>query len=190
VALLVLGLGNPGSTYARTRHNVGAEAVEVLAGRLGLSLRPERRLFARLAEGVVGERRVALAIPSTYMNDSGIAARALVRRCSIEDAGRLLVVHDDLDLPVGVVRIKRGGGTGGHNGLRSIEAHLGSLDFLRIRIGIGRPPGKMAGATYVLRRPSPAQAEELALAVQVAADAALAVLHDGVDKAMNEFNRR
>lgn len=135
-------------------------------------------------------RRLALAVPQTYMNDSGLAARALVRRCSIGELEQLVVVHDDLDLPVGVVRVKRGGGTAGHNGLRSIEAHLGSLAFVRIRIGIGRPPGRMAGATYVLRRPPTAEAKELAVAAEVAADAALAVHERGVDQAMNEFNGR
>ena len=188
--MLAVGLGNPGREYEGTRHNVGRDAVEVLAARLGMALRAEKGTSARLAEGAVGERRLALAVPETYMNESGVAARALVRRCSIEELERLVVVHDELDLPVGVVRVKRGGGTAGHNGLRSLESHLGSLGFARVRIGIGRPPGRMAGADFVLRRPSAAEAKELEVAVEVAADAVLAVLERGVDQAMNEVNGR
>ena len=160
----------------------------MLAARLGRSLRPERRTSARLAEGDVAGRRLALAVPQTYMNESGIAAGALVRRCSLEQLEQLVVVHDDLDLPVGVVRVKRGGGTAGHNGLRSIEAHLRSLAFIRIRIGIGRPPGRMAGADYVLRRPPAAEAKELAAAAEGAAAAAPALLPAGVDPAPDEFH--
>ena len=169
---------------------MGADAVERLCERLGARLRPEKGTSARLAEVVRGDRRLALAVGQTYMNESGLAARALVRRCSIGDLARLVVVHDELDLPVGAVRLKRGGGTAGHNGLRSLQAHLGSLEFVRVRIGVGRPPGRMAGADYVLRRPGAAEAELLAVAVEEAADAALAVADKGVDAAMNEVNAR
>ncbi len=188
--LLAIGLGNPGREYERTRHNVGRDAVEALAGRLKVSLRTEKGTRARLAEQTVDGRRLALAVPETYMNDSGLAVQALVRRCSIVDLGRLVVVHDELDLPVGVVRVKQGGGTAGHNGLRSLQSHLGSLAFVRVRIGIGRPPGRMAGADYVLRRPTADEATELAVAIEVAADAVTVVLERGVDQAMNELNGR
>lgn len=186
----MVGLGNPGATYAGTRHNVGADAVEVLAGRAAVTLRSTRNTNARLAEAVVSGRRMALAVPETYMNESGLAVRALARRTSLADPEQLVVVHDELDLPVGTVKVKRGGGTAGHNGLRSIEAHLGSLGFVRVRIGIGRPPGRMAGADYVLRRPPAAERERLAVAVEQAADAVLAVLERGIDAAMNETNGR
>jgi len=124
------------------------------------------------------------------MNESGLAVRALTRRYSIEDPLRLVVVHDELDLPVGTVRVKRGGGTAGHNGLKSVEAHLHSLEFLRVRIGIGRPPGRMAGADYVLRRPGRSESEEIAVALELAADAVELILSGGVDAAMNASNRR
>lgn len=139
---------------------------------------------------MVGARRLALAVPDTYMNESGLAVRALARRFSIEDSLQLVVVHDELDLAVGTVRVKRGGGTAGHNGLKSVDAHLHTLEFVRVRIGIGRPPGRMAGADYVLRRPGRAEAEEVAVALERAADAVELVLSEGVDAAMNVCNRR
>jgi len=137
---------------------------------------------------VVGGRRLAVAVPLTYMNESGLAASALARRFSVDDPVRLVVVHDELDLPVGAVRVKRGGGIAGHNGLRSVKDHLHSSDFLRVRIGIGRPPGQMSGADYVLRRPSRADAEALAVACELAADAVELILGEGPDAAMNAVN--
>jgi len=124
------------------------------------------------------------------MNESGLAARALVRRCSLEDLARLVVVHDELDLPVGTVRVKAGGGTAGHNGLRSLQSHLHSLDFVRVRIGVGKPPGRMAGADYVLRRPGRDEREALDVALAEAADAVELVLGLGTDGAMNAVNGR
>jgi PTH1 family peptidyl-tRNA hydrolase len=153
-------------------------------------LRPERRCSAVSGEVVLAGRRLALGVPETYMNDSGLAVRALARRYSLEDLSQLVVVHDELDLPVGTVRVKRGGGIAGHNGLRSVQSHLHSLEFLRVRVGVGRPPGRMAGADYVLRRPSRAEADELAAAFEVAADAVEAILADGAEAAMNAFNGR
>jgi PTH1 family peptidyl-tRNA hydrolase len=167
---------------------VGADAVARLAARHHLALRREPRTQAVAGEVTLDGQRLALAVPETYMNDSGVAVQALVRRFSVAEPGALLVVHDELDLPVGTVRVKRGGGTAGHNGLRSIEAHLRSLDFLRVRIGIGRPPGQMAGADYVLRRPGKADAAELAIAIEVAADAIELCLGSGADAAMNVVN--
>lgn len=124
------------------------------------------------------------------MNDSGVAARALVRRYGIEDLERLVVVHDELDLPVGVVRVKLGGGTAGHNGLKSIEAHLHSLSFARVRIGIGKPPGRRSGTDHVLSRPGKAEREALDVATEVAADALELVERAGVAATMNEVNAR
>ncbi len=184
----MVGLANPGAQFAGTRHNVGADVVLALADRSGTALKGERGQQAVLAEVKIADRRVALAVPSTYMNESGTAVRALVRRFGIEDLDHLVVVHDELDLPPGRIRIKVGGGNAGHNGLRSLQAHLHSTEFVRIRVGIGKPPGQMAGADYVLRRPSHADQEALDVAVARAADAVEAVVTEGADAAMNRFN--
>jgi PTH1 family peptidyl-tRNA hydrolase len=133
---------------------------------------------------------LALAVPQTYMNDSGLAVRALVRRYGIEDLRKLVVVHDELDFPVGVVKVKDGGGLAGHNGLSSIRDHLHSTDFVRVRIGIGRPPGRRMGADHVLRRPGKAEREELDVSVQIAADAVELLLEKGIAAAMNDVNGR
>ena len=136
----------------------------------------------------VGGRRLALAFPQTYMNESGMAVAPLVRRFGIDDLERLVVVHDELDLPVGRIRVKVGGGLAGHNGLRSIKAHLHSDAFCRIRIGIGKPPGRREGVDHVLRAPGKAERELLAVAIEEAADAVEAILAEGPAVAMNRFN--
>jgi PTH1 family peptidyl-tRNA hydrolase len=142
-----------------------------------------------VAEAVVGGRRLALAVPITYMNDSGLAAAPLVRRFGIEDLTRLVVVHDELDLPVGKLQVKAGGGLAGHNGLRSIKAHLHSDAFTRVRIGIGKPPGgKDRGADHVLRPPGKRERNELDVTIEQAADAVECILADGVLAAQNRFN--
>jgi PTH1 family peptidyl-tRNA hydrolase len=185
---LVVGLGNPGPQYARTRHNVGAEVVEVLAARHGerLKMGKERAL---VAEARIGGRRVALAFPQTYMNDSGLSVLPLVRRFGIEDLEKLVVVHDELDLPVGRMKVKVGGGLAGHNGLRSIKAHLHDDGFVRIRIGVGKPPGgKEQGANHVLKPPGKAERAELDVVVQEAADAVEMILAEGPAPAMNRYN--
>lgn len=186
--LLVVGLGNPGDEYARTRHNVGAEVVGVLAARHGGRLRAGRE--RALADEVrLDGRRVALAVPLTYMNDSGLAVAPLVRRFGVEPAG-LVVVHDELDLPVGALRVKVGGGLAGHNGLRSIKAHLHTGEFVRIRLGIGKPPDPRRGADHVLRQFSKADRTEMDVVVQEAADAVETIVREGVEEAMNRFNAR
>ena len=187
--LLVVGLGNPGPEYEGTRHNAGADVVGLLAGRYGERLRPGKEQ-ARLATARVGSKRMGLAFPQTYMNDSGRSVAALVRRFGIEDLARLVIVHDELDLPLGRLQVKEGGGIAGHNGLRSLRDHLRSTDFLRVRIGIGRPPGRQQGADYVLRRPSKAERAELEVVVHEAADAVVAILDEGVAAAMNRYNQR
>lgn len=169
---------------------MGAEAVEALAARLGARLRRERSTHARVALVRRDEEVLVLAVPETYMNESGVAVAALVRRHHLADLEHLVVVHDDLDLPTGALRVKRGGGTAGHNGLRSIEAHLRSLEFVRVRIGISKPPGRMPGAEYVLRRPGRAEAEALAVARELAADAVELIAAKGVEPAMNALNGR
>jgi PTH1 family peptidyl-tRNA hydrolase len=184
---LVVGLGNPGPDYAPTRHNVGFRVVELLAARAGGGRFSKHRSNADVLEGRLAGRRVVLAKPRTYMNVSGGPVTALVRYFSVEPA-ELVVVHDDLDLGFGVVRLKRGGGEGGHNGLRSISQSLGTKDYLRVRFGIGRPPGRQDPADFVLKRFSGAEAKELDLAVDLAADAAEALLSDGLEPAQNRFH--
>jgi peptidyl-tRNA hydrolase, PTH1 family len=187
---LIVGLGNPGKDYARTRHNVGQEVVAELARRRGDTLRSGRD-NALVAESRIGDERAVLAFPLTYMNDSGQAVRALVRRYGIEDMTRLVIVQDELDLAPTVVRVKAGGGLAGHNGLRSIAQHLGTQDFLRVRIGVGKPPGgKERGANHVLGRMPSKQREEYDVAVQEAADAVELIVTEGVDAAMRRYNVR
>jgi peptidyl-tRNA hydrolase, PTH1 family len=187
--LLVVGLGNPGGEYEHSRHNVGADVVALLAERHGGTLRRSRER-ALVAEVRIADRRVTLAFPQTYVNLSGESVAMLVRRHGITDPARLVVVHDELDLPLGRVKIKQGGGLAGHNGLRSIKAHLHTDEFLRVRIGVDKPPSKEQGADHVLRRMPKRDRIELDIAVQEAADAVEAILEDGVDAAMNRFNTR
>ena len=189
--MLAVGLGNPGAEYAHTRHNVGADVIEVLARRRGERLRLSKRERALVGDVRVEGRRLALAFPQTYMNDSGMAVAPLVRRYGLaEDLSRLVVVHDELDLPVGRMQVKLGGGLAGHNGLRSIKAHLHSDAFSRIRIGIGKPPNRQQGVDHVLRAPSKREREELATVIEEAADAVECILAEGVVEAQNRFNGR
>ncbi len=185
--LLVVGLGNPGAEYVGTRHNVGAEVVEVLAARSRTNLKTSKER-ALAAEFRVGEHRVAIAFPQTFMNLSGESVRLLVKRHGITDFTKLVVVHDELDLPSGRLKLKFGGGTGGHNGLKSIQQHLGTPDYVRLRIGIDRPPGRQDPADYVLKRPGKAERELLSIAVQEAADAIESLLTDGFERTMNRVN--
>ena len=129
-------------------------------------------------------QRVVLAVPTTYMNDSGSAVRSLATRFGIDEPASIVIVHDELDLPPGTVRLKAGGGLAGHNGLRSVQSHLHTSDFLRVRIGVGKPPTAAQGASHVLRRPPKAVRELLAESVQVAADAVERIAADGLDAAM------
>lgn len=183
---LIVGLGNPGKQYENTRHNVGFMAVDELARRHALSFgRAERK--AVCADGLIAGRRVLLAKPQTYMNLSGEAVRALVDfyRIALAD---ILVIADDLDLPIGTLRLRPGGGHGGQNGLRSIIQHLGTQDFARGRIGIGRPPGRMDAAAYVLRPFEGDDAITARLTIERAANAAEAWLADGLEAAMTRYN--
>jgi PTH1 family peptidyl-tRNA hydrolase len=187
--VLVVGLSNPGPDYEGTRHNVGADAVRALSKRCGTGrLRPEKGQRAVVEEVRIAGARVALAVPNTYMNESGAAVRPLLRRFGIEDPSRLVVVHDELDLPPGRIRVKLGGGLAGHKGLQSIRDHLHTAEFVRVRIGIGKPPGSQRGADYVLRRPGKAERELLDAAIESAAEAVEIVVAEGVDEAMNRCN--
>lgn len=189
---LVVGLGNPGKQYAHTRHNVGQDTVAELARRHDAPLKGGRdqALVGEAQFGVGPEmRRVVLAVPITFMNDSGQAVGALCRRYDIEPA-QLIVVHDELDLEPGVVRLKNGGGLAGHNGLRSINQHLKSQDFLRVRIGVGKPPSAARGASHVLNRVPAVERAILDDAQQIAADAVETIIASGIDPAMAQFHSR
>jgi PTH1 family peptidyl-tRNA hydrolase len=183
---LVVGLGNPGAEFARTRHNVGAEVVELLASRHGATLRKGKER-ALVDEVTIGGARVALAIPLTYMNDSGDAVRLLARRYGV-DPEQIIVVQDELDLPVAALKLKNGGGLAGHNGLRSIKAHLHSDAFLRVRIGVSKPVSKERGADHVLNKFSKRERSDIDVTIEQAADAVEAIARDGMDAAMNAFN--
>jgi len=187
--LLVVGLANPGAEYTGTRHNVGGEVVELLAERHGAKLRKAKER-AMSDEVDVDGRRLALAIPLTYMNLSGEAVAPLVRRHGIEDPHHLVIVHDELDLPVGRIKLKLGGGLAGNNGLKSIRQHLHTDDFARVRIGIGKPGDKTEGANHVLKRPGKSDRGELDIIVQEAADAVEAILREGIAAAMNRYNTK
>ena len=186
--LLVVGLGNPGEQYALTRHNAGRWVVEELVRRHDGRLRRARRQQALVCELRLGERRVAAAAPVTWMNESGRAVGALVRRFRIRDLSSLVVVHDELDLPVGRLKVKTGGGVAGHKGLRSIRASLRSDAFTRVRVGVGRPDVTPKGGDYVLKRPGRAETDELEAVVRRAADAVEHFLGHGLEPTMNRFN--
>jgi PTH1 family peptidyl-tRNA hydrolase len=190
---LVVGLGNPGRKYARTRHNVGEEAVRLLAERTGVTLKGGRD-NALVAEarlpGPDGDDRVVLAFPLTFVNDSGQAVSALVRRYRIESPERIIVVQDELDLPPGDLKIKAGGGLAGHNGLRSITQHLNSQEYLRVRIGVGKPEHKDVGKGHVLSKVPKRERELLDIEVANAADAVELIVASGVDAAMQRYNAK
>lgn len=184
--LLVVGLGNPGPEYAKTRHNVGAEVVELLAKRHGAKLKKGKER-ALVDEVRVEGARVALAIPLTYMNDSGDAVRLLAHRYGVEPE-QIVIVQDELDLPVAALKLKAGGGLAGHNGLRSIKSHLHSDAFLRVRIGVNKPSSKTQGADHVLNKFGKRERAEIDVTLERAADAVEAIVRDGITTAMNTFN--
>jgi PTH1 family peptidyl-tRNA hydrolase len=185
--LLVVGLGNPGAEYVQSRHNVGFDVVDLLVRRHGGRLRKGKER-ALVDEVRIDDRRVALAQPQTFMNESGQSVAPLVRRFGIDDLQQLVIVHDELDLPLGRLKVKIGGGLAGHNGLRSIKSHLHDDDFVRIRVGVGKPPTKEQGADHVLKRPSRGDQAVLGQMVERAADAVEAILREGPDAAMTRFN--
>ena len=186
---LVVGLGNPGPEYAKHRHNVGYLVVDLLADRFGLRFGRHRRAVAEAAEGRLGPGgpRVILAKPSTYMNLSGgaVAGLAAFYKVPIE---QIVVVHDELDLPFGTIRLRRGGGENGHNGLRSLSRSLDTRDYLRVKFGVGRPPGRQDPADFVLSDFSAAERKELDFLVDRSADAVEAVVTSGLAAAQNTFH--
>ena len=186
---VIVGLGNPGPTYERTRHNVGFFVADELARRGGARFSLHKRSGALVAEGRLAGRTVVLAKPQSFMNVSGGPVAGVLRFFSVTPED-LVVVHDDLDLELGVVRLKRGGGEGGHNGLRSISKSLSTKEYLRVRVGIGRPPGRMDAADYVLRPFAAAERAEVELAVVQAADAMELLLTRGLTDAQNVVHPR
>lgn len=183
---LVVGLGNPGPGYAANRHNAGFMVVDLIAGRLGGRFKAHRG-SADVIEGRVGSARVVLAKPKTFMNLSG-GPTASLRDFFKVPVERIVVVHDELDVPYGALRLKRGGGDNGHNGLRSISKSLGTKEYLRVRVGIGRPPGRQDPADFVLKNFSATEAKELAFHVDRAADAVEALVTTDLEKAQNSFH--
>lgn len=188
MAYLVVGLGNPGPRYEVTRHNAGFMVVDHLAESLRATYWRDEA-GARTAAVRVGDDDVVLAKPQSFMNVSGNSVSRLVEHYEVP-LDRLIVVHDDIDLPAGSVRVKAGGGHGGHNGLRSLHQRLGSGDYLRVRVGVGRPPGRQDPADYVLEPMGRMAAETMGDAVLLGEEAVLHVIEHGVDAAMNEFNGR
>jgi len=184
---LIVGLGNPGERYARTRHNIGFECLDTLAERHGLEFRV-KRANSLVAEGSIRGQRVAIAKPQTYMNLSGQAVSSLRGWYKIDPASELLVVYDDLDLPFAKIRIRERGSAGTHNGMRSIVGQLGGGDFPRLRVGIDRPPGKMDPANYVLARFTKDEEAELPALRDTVADAVELMVREGVAAAMNRYN--
>lgn len=182
--LLVVGLGNPGPNYAKTRHNIGFMVVGLLAGRIGATFKAHKRSGAEIGTGRLGGCPVVLAKPRCYMNESGRQVGPLAKFYSVPPVN-LIVVHDDLDLEFGSIRLKLGGGEGGHNGLRSIAAALGTKDFHRVRIGIGRPPGRQDPAAFVLETFRAAERDEVPTICEQAADATELLIKLGLEPAQN-----
>ena len=186
---LVAGLGNPPAEYAGTRHNVGAEAVELLATDVARPLARNRRTGCHTSEVTIGGTPAVLAVPDAYMNVSGAPLQRAAGWYRIP-IGRLIVCHDDLDLPLGAVRIKRGGSHGGHNGLRDIDRAFGSQDYLRIRIGIGRPPGSSDAADHVLRRFTTEEVATVATVLPEVGAIVTSLLADGLEATQNRYHGR
>jgi peptidyl-tRNA hydrolase, PTH1 family len=189
---LVVGLGNPGPAYAGHRHNVGYLVVEELATRMGSPFRSHRTGRADVVEGRLGipgapGPRVVLARPRCYMNESGGPVKALATFYKLEPE-QLVVVHDEIDIPFGTLRVKLGGGDNGHNGLRSVRAALGTGDFHRVRAGVGRPPGRREVADFVLSNYSTAERKELPFQVDRAADAVETLVTEGLAETQQRFN--
>jgi PTH1 family peptidyl-tRNA hydrolase len=186
---LVVGLGNPGREYAGNRHNIGFGVADLLASRVGAKFGRHKRAVAEVAEGRLGfgGPKLILVKPLTYMNLSGAPVVSLAQFFKVP-VDNVLAVHDELDVPFGQVRVKRGGGEGGHNGLRSMSKSLGSKEYARVRFGIGRPPGRQDPADYVLSDFSGAERKELDFLIDRAADVVEAVVLEGVEWAQNKYH--
>ncbi|WP_210687384.1 aminoacyl-tRNA hydrolase [Mycolicibacterium sp. GESEQ-9] len=182
--LLVVGLGNPGPAYAKTRHNVGFMVADILAARIGSAFKVHKKSGAEVTTGRLAGAPVVLAKPRCYMNESGRQVGPLAKFYSVPP-GRIVVIHDELDIDFGRIRLKVGGGEGGHNGLRSVASALGSKDFQRVRIGVGRPPGRKDPAAFVLEAFTAAERTELPTICEQAADATELLIAQGLEPAQN-----
>lgn len=185
---IIAGLGNPTKEYEKTRHNVGFDTIDILADKLGISL-TEKKHRAYCGKGIIGGQRVLLLKPQTYMNNSGESLRDAADFYKVEPE-QILIIYDDISLEPGQLRIRKKGSAGGHNGIKSIIAHLGSQDFPRIKIGVGAKPERMDLADYVLSRFSPAEREKMEEAFREGAEAVQMFLLEGADAAMNRYNRK
>jgi peptidyl-tRNA hydrolase, PTH1 family len=184
---LVVGLGNPGPQYAQTRHNLGFMVADRLAARLGSNFTVHKRSGAEIVTGRLGGRSVVLAKPRCYMNESGRQLGPLAKFYSVPPAD-IVIIHDDLDIDFGQIRLKLGGGEGGHNGLRSVANALGTKGFQRVRIGIGRPPGRKDPAAFVLENFNAAERPEVATVCEQAADATELLIELGLEPAQNRVH--
>jgi PTH1 family peptidyl-tRNA hydrolase len=184
---VVVGLGNPGPAYADNRHNLGAQVLDLLAEQQRERFKKGARGFADVVATRIAGQRVVLAKPRSYMNESGGAVKAVLAFYKVSPS-QLIVVHDELDIPFETVRLKVGGGPGGHNGIRSVDASLGTREYARVRVGIGRPPGRMDPADFVLRDFGPAERKDVPLLRERAADAVITLLARGLEAAQNEFH--
>jgi PTH1 family peptidyl-tRNA hydrolase len=182
--LLVVGLGNPGPDYAKTRHNLGFVVADILADRIGSGFKVHKRSGAEVATGRIAGRSVVLAKPRVYMNESGRQVGPLAKFYSVAPAD-VIILHDELDIDFGRIRLKFGGGVAGHNGLRSVSSALGTNDFQRVRIGVGRPPGRKSGATFVLENFTAAERPEVPTICEQAADATELLIELGLEPAQN-----
>jgi PTH1 family peptidyl-tRNA hydrolase len=188
-AWLIVGLGNPGPAYSGHRHNIGAMVADELAARTGSTLRSHRARSASYSEARIDEQRAIIAKPLTFMNESGGSVAGLLSFYKIP-VENLVVIHDELDIPFAEVRLKLAGGEGGHNGLRSVTKSLGTRDYLRVRVGIGRPPGRMDAADYVLHNFSSTERSEVPLLISDAADATERLVAQGLVAAQQEWHSR
>jgi len=186
---LVAGLGNPPAEYGGTRHNVGAELIDLLASDARSALSRNRRAGCRTAEIRLGGASVVLAVPESYMNVSGGPVQRAAGWYRIPIA-RIIVCHDDLDVPLGELRFKRGGGNGGHNGLRDLDRALGTADYLRVRVGVGRPPGNAPAADHVLRPFSTEERDVVATVLTTAAEAVTMLVAEGLEATQNRYHGR
>lgn len=185
--LLVVGLGNPGPQYAKNRHNLGFMVADLLAARMGETFKVHKRSGAEIATGRLAHRPVVLAKPRTYMNESGRQVGPLAKFYSVTPAD-VIVIHDELDIDFGQIRLKQGGGEGGHNGLRSLVNALGTKDFHRVRIGIGRPPGRKDAAAFVLENFSATERPQVPTICEMAADATELLVEVGLEPAQNQVH--
>ena len=186
---LIAGLGNPGTAYATTRHNVGYLVLDLLGERMGEKFAKHRRAHADTAEGRLDGARVILVRSRSYMNESGAGIRAAADYSNIA-LSNIIVIHDELDIEFGAIKVKVGGGDGGHNGIKSTKKALGSPDFFRVRVGIGRPPGRQDAADYVLRSFGSSERKELPLIVDSAADAVEVIITEGLAVAQNRYHSK